>query len=329
MVKKNKQNQHQAKKSRQGQVSKHSPKNLPSKGPDPELLDKVKKNMEYYSDKIAEDGYRIVGFAQALIDYAKPLIYETKSQEDMNKAMKFAQLCWNIGASERSQPETIGEIEREIAKFDYPDIEKMIDKMLVRFRLMFPEVGLVPSFYIKERVLDTDIEEFESFDESTLQIKEDVIPPTEDEIKLAETLRIFKGMDDDEDKLEEWKYNLLDCYGNWCLEKGVPEDKIRFIVVAIDHFMEFLYKHHGEFLSNDIPVPVIQEFMRVYYIRKIWTTSWEKNFMPYAMKLFMKYLDEKKFITGTKYLTRIIESEQSFFLRNLKLYTNPALEKNS
>ena len=78
--------------------------------------------------------------------------------------------------------------------------------------------------------------------------------------------------------------------------------------------------------SDHISDEAIEEFMEVYYIKKIWATSEEKSIMPIALKLFMRYLDEKGIVPGIQSLIEVIEPEQEIFLRNLKLYTNPTLK---
>ena len=330
---KNKQKRYQMKKSKQGHERKHRPQKAlhPLKNPNEmsndEVLNEVKKDMEYYRDKVVDGGYRIVGPAQAMLDLAKPMIYETKSREDMDKAISFAQSCWTLAILEVREPEKVDEARKKLLKLGYPDANELIDRMLERFHLMFPEVGVKPSFYIKERVLKEDIEEFEPFDESTLQINKEIIPPTENELKLAKTLSSITDSEEvDEDKLMKLWDEILDAYAEWCLAKGVPDDKIRVFANVVSNFLDFLYKYYEKLPSKDIPVIAFMHFMREHYIRKVWTTSQEKSMMPAAMKLFMQYLGEKKIISGTRYLTRIIESEQKTFLRNLKLYTNPSLE---
>ena len=79
------------------------------------------------------------------------------------------------------------------------------------------------------------------------------------------------------------------------------------------------------YLEEDDFVEAVQEFMHTYYIRKVWAKSQEKSAMPAALKLFMRYLDEKGIVGGTQRIVEIIESEQDTFLRNLTLYTDPSL----
>jgi hypothetical protein len=98
---------------------------------------------------------------------------------------------------------------------------------------------------------------------------------------------------------------------------------------AVYNFLGFLYDDYLELLSDHIPEEAIQEFMQSHYIKKVWNTSLEKSMMPAALKLFMRYLDEKGIVPGIKSIISIIEPEQKEFLRNLKLYTNPALEEKS
>ncbi|MDQ1316700.1 MAG: hypothetical protein QG588_348 [Candidatus Poribacteria bacterium] len=287
-----------------------------------------------YDDIIAEDGYRIVGPAQAMLDYAKPLMDNCENEEEMEQVLSVIQMFWMLAIVEGTDSVEEKEIKQKLAKMNSPEAEEVFNMMMERFRLMFPNIVDESPFHIKERVLEEDIEEFEPFDESTIHISENVIPPTDVEIKLAETLRI---LDDDNDtegrdiekyekELSEWHNNILDNFVEWCFLKGVPDEEAQFFAQAISHFLSFLYDQYMNVPSDHISDEAIEEFMEIYYIKKIWATSEEKSMMPIALKLFMRYLDEKGIVPGIQSLIKVIESKQEIFLINLKLYTNPTLK---
>jgi hypothetical protein len=258
-----------------------------------------------------------------MMDYAKPLIDETLSQEQFSKTMTFAQLCWNLAIAERREPEEFEKQRRKIIDdFDRPDAEDTVDMMIERFNQMFPDVGRTPSFYMKERVID--IEEYEPFDESTIHISEDRIPPTKKEMKLVETLRKI-DLSEDEAKLSKWQSEVVDCYAEWCIAKGVPDDRVGDFAYAVSSYLDFLSNYHDLVPSDYIPAGAVREFMRTFFIRKTWMEAQGKSAMPYALKLFMQYLDEKGIVSGTKRVRKMIESEEDTFQRNLKLYTDPSL----
>ncbi len=273
---------------------------------------------------IVEDGYRIIGPAQAIMDYAQPLMGEAGSQEELNDVFQMANLFWSLAITQRREPEKFDKLKKKtINDLDVPEPEELIDMMLERFDLMFPDVGRQPSFYIKERVID--IEEYEPFDESTLHISEDKIPPTEQETRLARTItRIDPG---DESKFIELLEELVDCYCRWCDAKGVPHDKIWSFGFAVSSYLDFLMNYCGKAVSADTPKKVVQEFMHVYFIRKTSGAAAGKTMMPCALKLFMQYLDEKGIVRGTQRVRKIIASEQDAFQSTLKLYTDPSLGK--
>jgi hypothetical protein len=345
--KQNKQKQQQRKKSKQGQVHKQQPQEFT-------LDDLDETDLEFlngldggdYEDKIVVDGYRIVGPSQAILDYAKPLLDNCVTDEEMEQVLSLVQMFWMLAILEGTESVEETEIKEKLAELNSPEAEELFKMMRERFNLMFPHLKEESPFYIKEHVLE--IEEFEPFDESTLQINEDVIPPTEDERNLAETLRVLydegSDLDDDddfdgdiededideyEDKLMKWEEKLMDCFVNWCHAKGISEDNTHSFAEAVYNFLSFLYDDYLELLSDHIPEEAIQEFMQSHYIKKVWNTSLEKSMMPAALKLFMRYLDEKGIVPGIKSIISIIEPEQKEFLRNLKLYTNPALEEKS
>ena len=274
---------------------------------------------------VVEDGYRIVGPAQAMVDYAQPLMGEVNSEKELNDVFQTAQLCWTLAISQRREPEEFVKLKKKaINDLDVPEPEKFLDMMIERFDLMFPDLGRQPSFYIRERVID--VEEYEPFDESTLHISEDVIPPTEREKSFAKALKRVDPYDD-ESELAEWQNELVNCYAEWCDAKGVPDERIWSFGFAVSAYLGFLRDYHEEVVSADTPREVVQEFMHVYFIRRTAGEAAEKTMMPCALKLFMQYLDEKGIVTGAERIRKIIASEQDKFQRTLRLYNDPSLGK--
>jgi len=324
--KKSKRQSHQLKKSKQGQTRKRRPKTpgtLSLKDSDNQRPDVISMLTVSRDVPVAQDGYRIVGPAQAMMDYAKPLIDESLSQEQFSKRMTFAQLCWNLAIVEHREPKEFEKQRRKIIRdFGGPDVEDKINMMVERFHQMFPDVGRTPSFYMKERVID--IEEYEPFDESTLHISEGRISPTKEEAKLAETLREIDPSED-EAELSEWQDEVVNCYAEWCIAKGVPDDRVGDFAYAVSSYLDFLSNYHDVVLSDYIPAGAVREFMRTFFIRKTWMEAQGKSAMPCALKLLMRYLDEKGIVGGTKRIGKIIESEEDTFQRNLRLYTDPSL----
>jgi hypothetical protein len=331
--KKRKRRRHQMKKSRQGQTRKKRSKaggRSPSESDHDNDLggpDIVITRASGSDVPLVDDGYRIVGPAQAMVDYAKPLMEEAESKKDLDKALMLAQVFWSLALIGRRDPEEFEKQRKELAdEIGIPEADDVIEEMIERFERMFPYVGREPAFYMRERVID--IEEYEPFDESTLHISEDKIPPTRKEIKLAQTLRkIDPGAR--RSGLRKWQNQVLDCYVEWCNAKGVPEDEAGHFAYNVSAYLNFLNEYHGETVSADTPAEVVQEFMRTHFIRKTSSPAQRKTMMPYALKLFMQYLDEKDIISGTEDVIRIVESEQDDFQENLKLFVNPSLGRRA
>jgi len=331
--KKGKQKRHQMKKSKKGQTRKRRSKSsgIVSSGfrDDAGLYDDdgpeiVVMNPSGSDVPLVENGYRIVGPAQAAVDYAKPLLDKAESMEDFNKGFMFAQRIWNLALLEDKDTEEFEEQREElIDEFYMPEAEDMIDSMIERFHLMFPHVGKVPSFYLRERVID--IEEYEPFDESTIHISEDRIAPTGKEIRLARALSKINPVRD-ESKLSKWQDEVSGCYVEWCIAKGVPDDRAKDFADTANLYMDFLSSYHGEIVSEYIPAGIVKEFMRTHFIRKTAMPAQEKTMMPFALKLFMQYLDEKGIASETEHVRQIVESEQDAFQENLRLFTDPSLE---
>lgn len=111
------------------------------------------------------------------------------------------------------------------------------------------------------------------------------------------------------------------------MAKGVPED-IEDIAADSAYiagsYLDFMSHYHEKVISADTPSEIVQEFMRTSFIRKIDMSAQGKSMMPFALRLFMQYLDEKGIVSGTERVRHIIESEQDVFQANLRLYTDPS-----
>jgi hypothetical protein len=326
--KKSKQRRHQMRKSRKGQAGRQRTKGSDSPSLGSGTRDDVNRpevafiNVSRDDVPLVDGGYRIVGPAQAMADYAKPLL-DAADDEDIETAFTLAQILWNLAILRDKDPEQFQERKAELAGHaDMPESEDIVNMMIERFVLMFPYIGREASFYMRERVVD--IEEYEPFDESTLHIREDAIPATKKEMRLAKALRSIDP-DEDEFKLAEWRDDVLDCYVDWCFAKGVPDDRAVDFAYIVSSYLDFLSNYHGETVSADTPVEIVQEFMRTFFIRKTAMPSQEKSMMPCALKLFMQYLEEKSIVSGTGRVRQRIESEQDTFQENLRLWTDPTL----
>jgi len=277
---------------------------------------------------VVEDGYRIVGPAQAMMDYAKPLLerMDMEGEDDLNKAMSITQLCWNLALTKDKNEQVT--MKKEVVKqVDLPDAESFVDSMIERHKKMFPELGKTLSFYIKERVIDEPVD-FEPFDESTLDLKDEILPATKTEVKLAQKLEEIDAsvLDDDWERIEKSFFNfqekIVGCYFSWCIEKGVPENIAGDLSFAVDRFLDFVYRYDNGTLKT-VKAAALREFMRTFFIRKCWAEPEGMSAMPTALKLFTQYLGEKDILTSTNKITRIVEAEKEIFLENLRDYNNP------
>lgn len=84
--------------------------------------------------------------ADSMVAYAQPLIDETDgSQEQMNKALSIAQLCWNLALlPEDDREERITELQEGLNMDDaeFADFrQSIIAPMVSRHHKMFPNMG--------------------------------------------------------------------------------------------------------------------------------------------------------------------------------------------
>ncbi len=284
---------------------------------------------------LVEDGFRIVGPAQAMSDYSKPLhgmVGEKGSMESIQKSFEMTNLLWNIAIG-RKHGDPDDSLERQLLKLmrnngiERP--EDILEMMVERHYLMFPETELSEThggFYMREKVVDP-VPDYDVFDEASLDMRDDPMPPEKQDAQLASDMRSFNAaVMRDDDLWRELKDDLTDRlferFSCWAEFKGLTPPQFGRLSFGVERFFDFITFYCGETIEN-CRAGSVSEFMRTLFIRKNFADPGEMSAMPAGMKLFTAFLEEMEIAEPSPAILTTVESERDTFLNNLYLYCHP------
>ncbi|MFQ6091755.1 MAG: hypothetical protein ACE5OR_03580 [bacterium] len=278
---------------------------------------------------VAEKGFRIVGPAQAAMDYAKPLldIMGKENAENFDLAMKVAQMCWNMAVCDDEKE--LREMKKMVLEdVPYPDAEAFIDMMIERHHHMFPYIKEESGFYIREKIIDAP-EELKLFDESKIVLSSEIFPADRKDKALIRQLqkldeRVESGFDWEKHEKDflSFQNKVVQRYGDWCVKNGVSWDDTDKLCFAVQRYLDFVYGYGNGTLFT-IDEEAVREFVTLFWIRKTQAEPEELSAMPKALELFYLFLKEKGFVDEIDRFVQAIRSSRPEFLANLKAYFTP------
>lgn len=157
----------------------------------------------------APEGFRPIPPAQAMMEYAKPLMELVQSDEEgFNDATQAGMLLWNYalslekGHENRKMEKEILEALRGCFDLDKRDAQALFIKMIERRSYLFPadiQPKGSPFMFIRKEVRHI----IRPFDYDTLDLSDDIIPPDKKDKALVDRLnkldnQINAGVDYDE-----------------------------------------------------------------------------------------------------------------------------------
>ena len=278
---------------------------------------------------VAEKGYRIVGPAQAALDYAKPLIDVMSGEEEgtIELAMQVAQICWNMAVSD--DEDEVRKMKKTVLEnIRVPGAEAFIDTMIERHHRMFPHIKKEPGFYIREKIIDAP-PEVKILDETKVVLSSEIFPADRKDKALLRQLqkldeRIEKGFDwgKHEKDFYSFQEKIVQRYGDWCQKKGVSSQIAGDFCFAVERYLDFVYGYGNGTLFT-IDEEAIWEFVTLFWIRKTQAEPEELSAMPKALELFYLFLKEKEFVEDVERFLQAVRNSRAEFLANLKAYFTP------
>ena len=282
------------------------------------------------SEMNAPEGFRSIGMAQAMMEYAKPLMELESKGGDLNDLMQLSTALWNYalvlekGEKDKKAEKLILNI--FIGKFGLKSSEAddLLQQMIERRSYLFPP-EIQPKYpmimFIKKEVSET----ITPFDYGCHEISEEVIPPSVEEKKLIEDIKkldeLIDGADyeDYEDLLFRASDEAQELFGNWLTEKGMKRD-VDLLASCLNIYFTFIYGYaHSDTLSlKFVPRRYFEEFFKDFLLRKVMVKPNEYTYWPPALKFFYLFLHEKEyFAKPAKRIIKNIESMEPCFIKIL------------
>jgi len=290
------------------------------------------------SEMGAPEGFRAIGMAQAMMEYAKPFdeYYakrEPQSLDDLNSRMKLSMLLWNH-ALEVEKGEALSATNTEVVKalseafgLDGDAAEALRIRMVDRRIWLFPEnvqpeVRMSPIMIIRKETRA----EIQPFPYDRLRYTNDEVPPDAADRKLIENIKkLDRLMEEEADYdafeklLTETKDDAEECYKKWLSDKGVPQEFLG-LSGCLHIYFDFVYgyMHDHVVTMKTITLNYLTEFFEDFLIRKVYGDPQEYVEWPPAIKLFYLFLKDKEYMTNIDSITSMINTLELSLMNVLK-----------
>ncbi len=286
----------------------------------------------------APDGFRAIGMAQAMMEYAKPLeeYYarkEPQSIDDLNSRMKLSMLLWNHAlevekGEERSTPESeVVKALSEVFGLDGDAAEALRIRMVERRSWLFPEnvqpeERTSPIMIMRKETLA----EIKPFPYDRLRHTEDEIPAgAEDRVLIQNIEKLDRFMEEEADYgqyeklLTATKDEAEKRYKQWLMDRGFPEE-FHGLAGCLHIYFDFVYgyMHDHVVTMKTITLNYLTEFFEDFLIRKVYGDPQEYVEWPPAIKLFYLFLKGKGYMEDTNSMTSMINALELRFMEILK-----------
>jgi len=289
--------------------------------------------MPSFGDIQAPDGFRVVSYSQAMMEYAAPVLEASESQDmkELNDRMQVAMLCWNHGISGDLMPgprTPEAEIVRKIGKtlkLSKQEASEFFKKMMERKSYLFPEELQqrgVPSMVMRKEMSHI----IAPFDLNRVNFLEKPIPPDQKDKKFINNLDkldsfIMRRADYDEYEglflqVGEGSTNLFE---RWLVAKGVEEYR-QDLVWYPETLCNFVYGylHEDSFVLKSIPPEYLAVFLTDFVLRKVMIEPHMYTFIPASIKLFYTFLWEKNYLDNPVPFMVVIDEIEPHFIELLR-----------
>lgn len=265
------------------------------------------------SDMGPPEGFRTIPMSQAIMQYARPLMEKTQSEEDLQGAMQAAMVFWNYSLArvEGKKSTNLEDIETGILKslkasldMDEAAARDFLEMMAARHAYLFPpeiQPRGTPFMFIRkeERYLIRPIEE------TKFRLNQKALAPEAREVELFKDLRRLDALvaqgaewDEIETLLSSIKDTFGDAFRNWLSAKGVEEPLADDLAACLPIWLDFIYAygHDEDTPLSKVPSSSWFEFFHDFLLRKLMTDPPAYVNWPPALNLFYRYLQERGYI---------------------------------
>lgn len=281
------------------------------------------------------EGFRTISSSQAMMEYARPIMEKTESEEDLEGAMQAAMVFWNYSLAlknQKSDPELaamkktiMGEL-RESFNMDETSAQEFLDMMVARYDHLFPEEIQpkgVPFMFIRKEVkyLIRPIEGGRiKLDETPLAIGKKEHAHIEKLRQLDDMIGSERDWDDIENVLSSVKEPVAEFFQNWLIAKGLEVRLAGDLSNCLFLWFDFIYAygHNEDTCLASVPASSWDEFFHDFLLRKMMVEPPIYVNWPPALKLFYKYLGERGFVENRDEADQFIRDVEPDFYDLLK-----------
>jgi hypothetical protein len=289
------------------------------------------------SEMGAPDGFRAIGMAQAMLEYAKLLdeYYGKKPQsiDDLNARMKLSMLLWNHALDEEkgearaaSKSEVVMALS-EAFGLNKDEAEALRIRMVARRSWLFPE-EMQPKERISPLMImrKENLVEIKPFAYDRLQHTNDKVPANTADLALIENIRMLDRFMEEEADYDEFENLLTETkdeaekrYKQWLVDRGFPQEFLD-LSECIDVYFDFVYGYmHDHIVTmKTVTLSYLTEFFEDFLIRKVYGDPQEYVEWPPAIKLFYLFLKDKGYMDNIDSMTSMINALELSLMNLLK-----------
>jgi len=280
----------------------------------------------------APSGFRVVSHSQAMMEYASPVLEGAEYQDmnELNERMQIAMKIWNhsiageIIGPRFSEKEIIHDIGKAL-KISKQQAAEFFKEMIERKSYLFPEElqqkGV--AFMVMRKEMSHIIA---PFDLERINLSDKPILPDKDDrkfvnnlIKLDAFIMRRADYDEYEDLFTSVREGSTEIFDKWLIAKGVEESR-QELVWFPETLCNFVYGylHEDVFVLNSIPPGYLAVFFSDYVLRKVVIEPHMYTYIPASIKLFYKFLSEKKYLDNPVPMISAIDEIEPHFIEILR-----------
>ncbi len=297
-------------------------------GPDVEFM-----NAPSLGDIQAPSGFRVVSYSQAMMKYAGPVMEASESEDikDLNEKMQIAMTIWNyaiaadlLAGPRPSEEEIIHKICNAL-KISNQEAAEFFKKMIEWKSFLFPEELQqkgAPFMVMRKEVSHL----IAQFDLQRINLSDKPISPDQEDKKFINNLKkldsfIMRRADYDEyeDLFTSVRENSTELFYKWLIAKGVEEsrEELVWFPELLSDFV-YGYLHEDAFVLKSIPPGYLSVFFSDFVLRKVVIEPHLYTYIPASIKLFYKFLWEKKYLDNPVPVISVIDEIEPHFIEILR-----------
>jgi hypothetical protein len=279
-------------------------------------------------------GFRVVSYSQAMMEYAGPIleVSESRDVEEINDRMQIASRLWNYGIAAElitgprpSEKEIITSIENTL-KMRAQEATDFFHKMIERKSYLFTDElqqNGVPFMLMRKELSHL----ITPFDQHRINLSEEPILPDEYDRKFIDDIKkldsfIHRRADYGEYRtlFTSFQERCTEVFGRWLIAKGSKEEFVEEFVWFPEIFCDFVYGyfHEDVFVLKSIPREYLAMFFSDFALRKAVIEPHEYTYIPASIKLFYRFLFEKKYLDNPEPFVTAIDKIEPYFMEILR-----------